>query len=159
MLIGSRAASIPIQIVALLLGIVGGWLLYTTVVGVLGLILPDVLSLPILFICVAFCAYFLAAPATWLGVARRGLLVVAVCLLGYAVIGYLLAFLFLRGIPLRGTMPSWQLSVQAGIVLVGAGALAGFLLLRGRNKADILESATVAASENAMPSAPTDTQG
>lgn len=162
MLTGPRAASIPIQLVALLLGIVEGVVLHYTVIGAFpellrqltGLDLSGVLSVPLLVLTVVFSAYFLAAPTTWRGLARRALLLLAISLLGYAVLGYLLAFLFLRGTPIPGSMPSWILSVQAAIVAAGVGTLVGYLLLRDRKERDLLDSATVPAPESALPSGP-----
>ena len=101
MLIGPRAASIPIQIVALLLGIVEGWLLYHAVRRrARRSCSRDVLSPPILFLCIAFCAYFLAAPTTWRGLARRGSPDPRRQPPGLRRPRIPLAFLFLRGTPI-----------------------------------------------------------
>jgi len=157
MLIGQRAASIPVQIVALILGVGEGLLLYATVIRVSIFFLPEVFDLPLRFLTIAFCAYFLAAPTTWRGLARRALLIVAVSLLGYAAVGYLLAFLVLRGTPVPGTMPSQALAVQAVIAVLGVAAAVGFTLLRDRREQDFLASATVPAPEIAVPITPSDT--
>jgi len=158
MLIGQRAASTPVQIVALILGVVEGLLLYATVIRVSIFVLPEVFDLPLRFLTIAFCAYFLAAPTTWSGLARRALLIVAVSLLGYAAIGYLLAFLFLRGTPMPGTMPSQALAVQAMIAALGVAAAVGFIVLRDRGEQDFLASATVPAPDSAVPTSPSDTR-
>jgi phosphoglycerol transferase MdoB-like AlkP superfamily enzyme len=164
MLIGPRAASIPIQLVALLLGIVEGVLLHYMVIGALPVVLQQVgvlspsltaaINGPVLFLSIAFCAYFLAAPTTWRGLGRRALLLLAISLLGYAILGYLLAFAFTRGTPIPGSMPSWILPIQAGVVVIGLVALVGYLLMRDRKQRDFLESATVPAPESAYSSGP-----
>ncbi len=161
MLMGPRAASVPIQLVALLLGIVEGALLHYAVVGVVPALLnlTAVVNLPLLFITIAFCAYFLAAPASWRGLGRRALLLLAISTLGFAVLGYLLAFLVNRGTPIGGSMPSLILEAQAVIVVIGVAALVGYLLLRERKPHDFLESATVPATEGKSQSSPTDAQG
>ncbi len=169
MLIGPRAASIPIQLVALLLGIVEGVLLHYAVIGALPVVLESVgllssaltatINGPILFLSVAFCAYYLAAPTSWRGLGRRALLLLAISLLGYAILGYLLAFAFTRGTPIPGSMPSWILPVQAGIVVIGIAGLVGYLVLRDRKERDFLESATVPAPEGASQASSTDLQG
>ena len=164
MLLGPRAASIPIQLVALLLGIAEGVMLHYTVIGAipaavattgaLGETLAASIDVPLIFLSIAFCAYFLAAPATWRGLGRRALLLLAISLLGYAVLGYLFAFAFTRGTPIPGSMPSWILPVQGGIVVVGVAALVGFLLLSDHKERDFLDSATIPAPESALPSVP-----
>ncbi len=165
MLMGPRAASIPIQLVALLLGIAEGALLHYAVVGVVPALLnlAAVINGPILFLTIAFCAYFLAAPAFWQGLGRRALLLLAISSLGYAALGYLLAFLVNRGTPIGGSMPSLVLTAQAVVVAVGVAALIGYLVLRDRKQKDFLESATIPASESASQSVPqsgsTDLQG
>ncbi len=169
MLMGPRAASIPIQLLALLLGIVEGALLHYMVIGavpvvleafgVLAATLTAAINGPILFLTIAFCAYLLAAPASWRGLGRRALLLLAISLLGYAILGYLLAFAFTRGTPIPGSMPSWILPIQAAIVVLGIAGLVGYLLLRDRKERDFLESATVPAPESASQSSSTDLQG
>ena len=157
MLIGPRAASLPIQIVALVAGIVEGFVLYYTVVGLPVIFLPDAFDAPIQFLCVAFCAYFFAAPAAWRGLARRAFLILAVSLLGYAALGYLVAFLFERGTPLPGSMPSLTLAAQAVVAIVGAAATVGYLLLRDRTESVLAGSATVPAPEGVLGGTSSDT--
>lgn len=164
MLMGPRAASIPIQLVALLLGIVEGVALHYTVIGAIpaalagsgpfGETFAASIDFPLLLLTIAFCAYFLAAPAAWRGLGRRALLLLAVSLLGYAVLGYLFAFAFTSGTPIPGSLPSWTLPIQGGVVAVGVVALVGYLLLRDRSERDFLDSATVPAPESALQSGP-----
>jgi hypothetical protein len=157
MLIGPRAASIPIQIVALVAGIVGGLVLNYAVVGVPALLLPGVFATPIQLLCVAFCAYFFAAPGTWKGLARRALLIIAISFLGYAALGYLIAFLFLKGEPVPGSMPSLVLAAQGVVAAIGFAATGGFILLREPTERPSAASATVPAQEGVLGGTSSDT--
>jgi drug/metabolite transporter (DMT)-like permease len=133
--IGPRAAIIPIQLLALVLGILDGSLLFLTVVGVLVVlkILPESLELIAAFICIAFCAYYFAAPATWRGLWRRVFQILAVSLLGFAALGYVFAF---AGLPVVG-LPNYDLLLQLGVVVVGVAAvLASILLGQGERQGE-----------------------
>lgn len=71
MLVGSRPASAGVQVAALLLGILGGLVSLDIIGAPLSSVLSPGLTLLVVWACIAACAYFLAAPATWRGLLRR----------------------------------------------------------------------------------------
>lgn len=133
MFVATRPASRRIQLVALLLAVPGGVITFFFFVQILLLFLPDDFGPWLLWICIAACAYFLAAPATWRGLWRRSLAIVGFSLLVFAVLGYLLAF---AGLP-AGGMPDLSLAEQLLVLAFGLGSVGWSRTLRDRPPAPV----------------------
>lgn len=126
MLVSDRPASVPIQMVALLIGIVDGLVAFFAFVGLLMVILPPGAGLLLVWLCIAACAYSFVAPATWRGLWRRALATFGASLLLFAVLGYLFEFAGLAA----GGMPDLPAFGQLLIVVLGLGGLLGARALR-----------------------------
>lgn len=152
------------QSVALVLGLFVGWLaaflwvspIAVGVAGFVGLDVPAGLNPAILWLCIAFCSYFVAAPASWRGLWRRTFVVFGVSLLAYAALGYVFVF---AGVPAEGGMPDLPTAFQLTVLVVGLAGVGAFYLLRQDGRPAELAVGPAGSGSSDSPAGPIDPVG